>query len=107
MSKKAFQLIAAGLEDAIAYSKGDKARGHGKKIRKSDVDVAALREKLKLSQDEFAMAFRVSLGTVRNWEQGRRKPDGPAAVLLTVIEKSPRTVLRAIWSGTPKRKAAA
>jgi putative transcriptional regulator len=60
-----------------------------------------------LSQEQFAAAFGVSLGTVRNWEQGRRTPDGPARVLLTVIEKSPRTVLRAIWPGASKGKAAA
>ena len=75
--------------------------------RASDTDVAATRGKLGLSQEQFAAAFGVSLGTVRNWEQGRRTPDGPALVLLTVIDKSPRTVLRAIWPGPSKGKAAA
>jgi len=78
-----------GLEDAIAFSKGAKTRGRVRKVRASDVDVAATRGKLGLSQEQFAAAFGVSLGTVRNWEQGRRTPDGPALVLLTVIEKSP------------------
>ena len=73
----------------------------------SDVDVAATRGKLGLSQEQFAAAFGVSVGTIRNWEQGRRSPDGPALVLLTVIEKSPRTVLRAIWPGASNGKAAA
>jgi putative transcriptional regulator len=107
MSKKAFQAIAEGLEDAIAFSKGAKTRGRVSKVRASDVDVAATREKLGLSQEQFAAAFGVSLGTVRNWEQGRRTPNGPALVLLTVIEKSPRAVLRAIWPGPSKGKAAA
>jgi putative transcriptional regulator len=71
------------------------------------VDVVATRGKLGLSQEQFAAAFGVSLGTVRNWEQGRRTPDGPALVLLTVIEKSPRAVLRALWPGPSKGKAAA
>jgi putative transcriptional regulator len=105
MSNKVFQAIAEGLEDAIAFSKGSKTRGRVRKVRASDVDVAATREKLGLSQEQFAAAF--GLGTVRNWEQGRRTPDGPALVLLTVIEKSPRAVLRAIWPGPSKGKAAA
>jgi putative transcriptional regulator len=105
MSKKAFQAIAEGLEDAIAFSKGAKTRGRVRKVRASDVDVAATRGKLGLSQEQFAAAFGVSLGTVRNWEQGRRTPDGPALVLLTVIEKSPRAVLRAIWPGSKQRQS--
>jgi len=78
-----------------------------RKARSSDVDVAATRGKLGLSQEEFAAAFGVSAGTVRNWEQGRRTPDGPALVLLTVIDRAPRTVLRAIWTGPGRGKAAA
>ena len=107
MSKKAFQAIAEGLEDAIAFSKGSQARGRVRKVRASDVDVAATRGKLGLSQEQFAAAFGGSIGTVRNWEQGRRIPEGPALVLLTVIEKSPRAVSRAIWPGPSKSKAAA
>jgi DNA-binding transcriptional regulator YiaG len=51
------------------------------------IDVAALRRKLGLSQDEFAARFGLSAKVVRNWEQGRNKPDGPALVLLSVIAK--------------------
>jgi putative transcriptional regulator len=107
MGRKAFQAIAEGLEDAIAFTQGEKARGHVHRVRARDVDVVATRERLGLSQAEFATAFGVSVSTVRNWEQGRRTPEGPALVLLTVIEKAPRTVLRAIWAGPTKRKAAA
>lgn len=106
MAKKAFQAIADGLEDAIAFSRGEKARGRAHKVKARDINVVATREKLGLSQDEFATAFGVSVGTVRNWEQGRRTPEGPALVLLAVIEKAPRAVLRAIWTGPTKRKAA-
>jgi putative transcriptional regulator len=107
MGRKAFQAIAEGLEDAIAFTQGEKARGHVHRVRARDVDVVGTRERLGLSQAEFATAFGVSVSTVRNWEQGRRTPEGPALVLLTVIEKAPRTVLRAIWAGPTKRKAAA
>jgi len=107
MGRKAFQAIAEGLEDAIAFTRGEKTRGRAHKVRARDINVVAMREKLGLSQEEFATAFGVSVGTVRNWEQGRRTPEGPALVLLTVIEKAPRAVLRAIWTGPTKRKAAA
>jgi putative transcriptional regulator len=49
-----------------------------------------------LSQAKFAKLIHVEIGTLRNWEQGRRRPTGPAQVLLRAIEKDPRAVLRAI-----------
>ena len=103
MASKAFKAIAAGLEDAIAHARG-KGRGRVRRVRVPDLDVAAVRGKLGLSQGDFAAAFGVSLGTLRNWEQGRRRPDGPARVLLAVIDRAPKTVLDVLGVG---RKAAA
>ena len=96
MGKEAFDTIMAGLGDAVAYAQGDTSRGTKHVVQVPTVDVAAARKKLGLSQDGFARAFGVSPGTVRNWEQGRRQPDGPARVLLRVIEKEPEAVLRAL-----------
>ena len=59
-------------------------------------DIAATRRRLGLSQTEFAAWFGISPGTLRNWEQGRRVPEGPARVLLRVIEREPEAVRRAI-----------
>ena len=59
-------------------------------------DIAATRRRLGLSQTEFAAWFGISPGTLRNWEQGRRVPEGPARVLLRVIERDPEAVRRAI-----------
>lgn len=59
-------------------------------------DVNAIRAKLGMTQDSFAAAFGVSTATVRNWEQGRRQPLGPARALLTIIECEPKAVLRAL-----------
>ena len=59
-------------------------------------DVSAIRTKLHMTQDAFAAAFGVSVATIRNWEQGRRQPYGPARVLLTIIEREPNAVLRAL-----------
>src|SRR5438105_11110825 len=91
------QKVIAGLRDAIAFAKGDKSRA---RVTLYDVpqsiDVKKLRERLGMSQPEFALKFGFSLGTLRQWEQGRRSPDGPARVLLTVISHSPTTVKNAL-----------
>ena len=55
-----------------------------------------MRESLKMSQAEFALKFGFSLGTLRQWEQGRRHPDGAARVLLTVIKRDPEAVSNAL-----------
>jgi DNA-binding transcriptional regulator YiaG len=60
------------------------------------VDVRAIREKLHLSQPEFAARFGFTAAAVRQWEQGRRQPHGPARVLLTIIDREPNAVRRAL-----------
>src|SRR5438132_13127926 len=60
--------------------------------------VRALRQKLKLTQEEFAARFHLPLGTVRDWEQGAHRPDKAAQVLLTVIAREPDAVVRALGS---------
>lgn len=96
MARKAFEKIMAGLEDAIAYAEGDTTRGVTHKIEIHEVDVAALRKRLGLSQARFAATFGFSPKTVRNWEQGLRHPEGPARILLQVIEREPEAVMRAL-----------
>ena len=61
-----------------------------------DIDSAAIRALTGLSQVEFAKQIGVSVGTLRNWEQGRRTPDGPARVLLAMLRKDPHVVLRTL-----------
>lgn len=58
--------------------------------------VRALRNKLNLTQEEFAVRFHLPLGTIRDWEQGAHRPDQAARVLLTVIENDPDGVARAL-----------
>lgn len=107
MGKKAFESIAAGLRAAIEYTKGDKTKGRLHRVYVPQVDVGTVRANLGLSQGEFAAAFGVSVGTVRNWEQGRRRPEGPARVLLAVIDKAPKSVLDTLGVARTARKAAA
>lgn len=58
--------------------------------------VKAVRTRLGLSQPDFARRFGLSIGTVRDWEHGRRMPEGAARVLLRVIEREPDAVARAV-----------
>jgi putative transcriptional regulator len=60
------------------------------------ITVKNIRRKLKRSQAEFAGMIGVSVDTLQNWEQGRRRPDGPALILLKVVEFSPETVIKAL-----------
>lgn len=89
---KAFDKIAAGFEDAIGFAQGDGSRGRFAK----PVNVKAIRERVRKTQAEFAQAFHLPIGTVRDWEQNRRQPDAPARVLLHLIEVDPETVERLI-----------
>lgn len=60
------------------------------------LDVAAIRAKTGLSQARFARAFQISPHTLRNWEQRRRVPEGPARALLLAIDRDPKTLMRAL-----------
>lgn len=91
-----FDDIAAGLLDAIDHAKGGSTEAQEHQVSVPNVDVAELRDSLGLSQTEFAEAFGVSVGTIRNWEQGRRRPRGPARVLLNVIAREPEAVMRVL-----------
>jgi putative transcriptional regulator len=61
-----------------------------------EFDVKALRRKLGMSQSRFAASFGFGLAAVQSWEQGRRRPEGPARILLKVIEHEPEAVRRAL-----------
>lgn len=91
---KAYESIAQGLKEAIALNEGKPvaAQVH----RPEEIDVARLRHSLGLTQNEFAAKFCISLGTLRHWERGDRKPHGPALALLHVVAKEPQAVLRAL-----------
>jgi putative transcriptional regulator len=59
-------------------------------------DVPLIRKKYGLSQEKFAALLGISVSTLRNWEQGRRKPDGPARILLRVAATHPEAILEAV-----------
>ncbi|MBN2396674.1 MAG: helix-turn-helix domain-containing protein [Candidatus Atribacteria bacterium] len=94
MNKKDFDTLLTSVKQAGKIRR--------KKMKPSRVfsfsvpDVKAIREKLRVSQNEFAHMIGVSENTIQNWEQGRRKPEGPAITLLRITEKNPKAVLEAL-----------
>ena len=103
MKNMAFQELLTSIRQA-----GKIRRGTMKPVRVTTfrpVDVKSVREKLKASQPEFALMIGVSVATLRNWEQGRRTPDGPALALLRVAARNPRAVAEALHRESRKGAA--
>jgi len=71
-------------------------------VQHGPLDPAEVRARYKLSQAKFAALLGISVDTLQNWEQGRRKPDGPAKVLLRIAESHPEALLAV--SGGRRRK---
>ncbi len=92
MTKKAFDKIAAGLDDAAAYVRGDADLGGFRVHVPADVDVRAIREHMGLTREAFSARFGFPKGTVRDWEQKRRRPEASARLLLKVIERRPDVI---------------
>jgi putative transcriptional regulator len=90
--------IIEGLEELKAWRRGER------KLRTTTVElptgagVPAIRKELGLSQQQFARFMGVSVATLRNWEQGRREPRGPARALLLVASMEPAAVLKAFMA---------
>ncbi len=96
MGKFAKDLIE-GMTEAAAYADGKKA---GAAMHVVEVpDVRAIRRQLHMSQHEFADAYRIPLATLKNWEQGRRTPDAPAAAYLQAISRKPQVIRDALQHG--------
>ena len=97
MAKKAFTEIMAGVEDAVAYAKGDASRGVAHAVAVPDtVDVRAIRAQFGLSRPKFAARFGFDVRALQDWERGRRHPDRSTRILLRVIEREPEAVERAL-----------
>lgn len=93
---KAFDSIRQGLSEAITHARGQASEVRS--YRPHAVDVKALRQRVSMTQEQFAARFGFSVATLRHWERGDRRPQGPALVLLNVIEKNHNAVLEALES---------
>jgi putative transcriptional regulator len=89
------QEILDGIADIKAWQRGEKKLKVTSVSLPTAEDVPRIRHHLKLSQESFAAFMGVSVGTVRNWEQGRRQPHGSARSLLLIAEKVPSAFRKA------------
>jgi len=90
MREELFRELVQSIREGGAILRGEKEASRS--FKNIEPNVAALREQYGLSQTEFANVFGFSVKTLRNWEQGRRKPQGSARILLQVISKNPKVV---------------
>jgi putative transcriptional regulator len=103
MSKKAFDKIAAGLNEALEIARGD-----AKPARlyiPAEVNVREIRKKLNLSQDDFAAEFGFTINQIRDWEQGRTRPLGGLRAYLMLIDSDPKVVSQLLRNSTGKKRA--
>jgi putative transcriptional regulator len=90
MKDELFEELVASVREGGAMLRGEVAPA--RKFSVAGPDVKRIRANYKLSQGEFAALIGISVATLRNWEQGRRTPEGPARVLLQVAAKHPDAV---------------
>jgi len=96
MSRRAFGKIKAGLDDARAYLDGTADKRRYRVHVPESIDVKKIRSRLGLSQAAFAATYDFALSAVRDWEQGRRRPERSARILLKIVQKEPEAVTRAL-----------
>jgi putative transcriptional regulator len=94
MKSEAFHQLIRSVRQAGAIRRGTAKASRS--VSFDPADVKSIRSRLHKSQAEFALMIGVSVATLRNWEQGRRTPDGPALALLRVASAEPKAVSRAL-----------
>jgi putative transcriptional regulator len=94
METALFVDLVQSLKEAAAIANGDAMASRRFEVVRTDVK--AVREKIGLSQSEFARLMRVSVKTLQNWEQHRRHPTGPAAALLAIVSAAPEVALKSL-----------
>jgi putative transcriptional regulator len=94
MRKKDFDELVSSVRQAGRIRRGEAPPSRVTEF--APVDVKAIRQRLSKSQAEFARLIGVSVATLQNWEQGRRRPEGPARALLQVAAANPEAVAAAL-----------
>jgi putative transcriptional regulator len=94
MNKRLFEKLVDSMKQHDEIARG--ARSPSRKFNVDATQVKEIRAATGLSQPKFARLLNVDVGTLRNWEQGRREPTGPAKALLKAIKRDPKSVLKAL-----------
>jgi putative transcriptional regulator len=93
MKKSDFEGLKKSLKQARRFASGKPVKGMKVRVP-PEIDVGRIRARTGLTQAEFSDQIGVTLATLRNWEQARRTPEGPARVLLAIVDKDPGIVKR-------------
>ncbi|HBL26411.1 MAG TPA: transcriptional regulator [Acidobacteria bacterium] len=101
MKQELFEELFASVREGGEILRGE--RSAARSFRFDEPDIRGIREKHGLSQPGFAAMMGISVGTLRNWEQGRRKPEGSARVLLEVVEMHPEAVFDVVARGPAEK----
>ena len=94
MDNKLFDELLESVQQAGKIQRGEQSPSRSFEF--DDIDVQSVREEIGLSQSKFAMTIGVSVRTVQNWEQGHRRPQGPALALLTIFKNDPQNAMKAL-----------
>jgi len=96
MNKRLFERLVESMQQHGEITRGERAPS--REFHVDAITVKQIRAITHLSQLKFARLLDVDVGTLRNWEQGRREPTGPAKALLRAIKNDPAAVLKALAS---------
>ena len=97
MDKSLFDDLIESVRQMDAIARGARKPSRTR-VMDPGIEVKAIRAKTKLSQAQFARLLNIEVSTLRNWEQGHRKPQGPARALLKAVDRDPEAVLSALNS---------
>ena len=103
MKKELFNELLESVRQGGAILRGEKKSARIYEF--SEPDVRRIREQYGLSQGKFATLMGISVATLRNWEQGRRKPEGAARILLRVAARHPESVLDVVSNAKLRKRA--
>ncbi len=103
MTSTAYKKITEGLTEALAIARGETAAA--RLHVPPEIDVRAIRDRARMSQDRFASAFGFTIHQVRQWEQGRARPLGAMRAYLMLIDQNPDGILTALRSAAQRQAA--
>ncbi len=96
MEDEMFNELLQSVHEAGAITRGELPPGRITRIEPENMNVKEIRNRLKLSQSQFARLLGISVRTLQNWEQGKRVPAGPSRRLLQIADKHPSVFMETI-----------
>lgn len=96
MNNQLFEELLESIKEAGQVRRGEKPAS--RTFEYNPLDIKVIREKMGFSQSHLATLMGISLRTYQNWEQGYRRPTGPALALLTLLDKDPAYILKILNS---------